>query len=172
MQDKVCQVANVLRDTCRSDVALYMPMSLELPITMLACARIGAIHSVVFGGFSAEALASRIIDCKADVLTADAVMRGTKVVNLKSVADEAMDKYNDTIKHCVVKRLGSKAPANCQTMKHGRDINFHDAMNQMSTTCQLVGTMRNHYLFYIQVLGETKRCFTQQVVIWYGHIHL
>ena len=101
-------------------------MSLELPITMLACARIGAIHSVVFGGFSAEALASRIIDCKADVLiTADAVMRGTKVVNLKSVADEAMDKCNDAIKHCVVlKRLGSKAPANCQTMKHGRVLIF------------------------------------------------
>ena len=163
LQDKVCQVANVLRDTCHvkkgDRVALYMPMSLELPITMLACARIGAIHSVVFGGFSAEALASRIIDCKADVLiTADAVMRGTKVINLKSVADEAMDKCNDAIKHCVVlKRLGSKAPANCQTMKHGRDINFHDAMNQMSTTCPISWNNAEDPLFILYTSGSTGK---------------
>jgi acetyl-CoA synthetase len=71
-------------------VSIYMPMVCELPIAMLACARIGAVHSVVFGGFSSEALAQRISDCKADVLlTANAVMRGQKQIDLKAIADEA-----------------------------------------------------------------------------------
>ena len=71
-------------------VAVYMPMVPQLPIAMLACARIGAVHSVVFGGFSSESLADRIVDSKAKVLiTASGVMRGKKVIQLKQIADEA-----------------------------------------------------------------------------------
>jgi acetyl-CoA synthetase len=90
---EVCRVANWLKQQgikAGESVAIYMPMVLQLPITMLACARIGAVHSVVFGGFSAEALADRIHNCRAKVLvTASGVMRGTKAVQLKQIADEA-----------------------------------------------------------------------------------
>ncbi len=73
-------------------VAIYMPMLLELPLAMLACARIGAVHSVVFGGFSAEALGGRMEDCRAKVLlTASGVMRGPKHIELKKIADKALD---------------------------------------------------------------------------------
>jgi acyl-coenzyme A synthetase/AMP-(fatty) acid ligase len=93
---EVCRVANWLKSkgVCQGEtVALYMPMILQLPIAMLACARIGAVHSVVFGGFSADALADRIINCGARVLvTANGVMRGTKVVQLKTIADQACGK--------------------------------------------------------------------------------
>ena len=93
--DEVSRVANWLRSVGvgKGDtVALYMPRICELPIAMLACARIGAIHSVVFGGFSADALASRMVDCKAKVLiTATAVMRGKKAINLSDIAREGLN---------------------------------------------------------------------------------
>jgi acetyl-CoA synthetase len=73
-------------------VAIYMPMLVELPIAMLACARIGAVHSVVFGGFSAEALSQRILDCRPNiVLTTSGVRRGAKVIKLKEIVDEALE---------------------------------------------------------------------------------
>lgn len=88
--DEVCRVANWLKSVGvqKGDaVAIYMPMHAELPIAMLACARIGAVHSVVFGGFSADALAGRMADCKAKVLiTSSAVMRGPKRIDLKKVS--------------------------------------------------------------------------------------
>lgn len=90
---EVCRVSNWLKQQgvkAGDAVAIYMPMVVQLPIAMLACARIGAVHSVVFGGFSAEALADRIVNCEAKVLiTASGVMRGTKAVQLKKIADEA-----------------------------------------------------------------------------------
>jgi acetyl-CoA synthetase len=90
---EVCRVANWLKSkgVCPGEtVALYMPMILQLPIAMLACARIGAVHSVVFGGFSADALADRIVNCGARVLiTATGVMRGNKAIALKRIADQA-----------------------------------------------------------------------------------
>lgn len=91
--EEVCRVANWLRGAgvqAGDAVAIYMPMVPQLPIAMLACARIGAVHSVVFGGYSCESLADRIVDSKAKVLvTASGVMRGTKVIQLKQIADEA-----------------------------------------------------------------------------------
>lgn len=91
---KTCQLANYLRKrgVKKGDrVCIYMPMVPELPIAMLACARIGAVHSVVFGGFSAESLAGRILDCKSDVLlSCSAVKRGAKGLNLKGIVDEAL----------------------------------------------------------------------------------
>lgn len=74
-------------------MALYMPMIPELVMTMLACARIGAMHSIVFAGFSADAFAERIVDARAKVIvTCDAVWRGNKLINLKKIVDEAIDK--------------------------------------------------------------------------------
>lgn len=163
LQSKVCQVANALRQSCgvqKGDrVALYMPMTLELPITMLACARIGAIHSVVFGGFSAEALASRILDCDAKVLiTADAVMRGTKMVELKSVADIAMEKCNNTVRHCLVlKRLGAQAPSACQTVQAGRDLDFGEEVEKASTDCPISWNNAEDPLFILYTSGSTGK---------------
>ncbi|CAI0555796.1 unnamed protein product [Linum tenue] len=91
---QVCQVANYLRDigVKKGDaVVIYLPMLMELPIAMLACARIGAVHSVVFAGFSADSLAQRIMDCKPKVvLTCNAVKRGSKVIHLKDIVDAAL----------------------------------------------------------------------------------
>ena len=109
LKAKVCRVANVLKSkgVKKGDrVALYLPMTVDLPISMLACARIGAVHSVVFGGFSSDALAARIKDSGSKVLiTADGVGRGEKVINLKSIADTAMDSLGaeDQVETCLVR---------------------------------------------------------------------
>ncbi|XP_024998191.2 acetyl-coenzyme A synthetase, cytoplasmic isoform X1 [Gallus gallus] len=116
---KVCQFANVLRNhgVKKGDrISIYLPMILELVIAMLACARIGAIHSVVFAGFSADSLCERILDCGCSLLiTADAFYRGDKLVNLKQIADEALQKSKDKgfpLKKCiVVKHLGREEVA-------------------------------------------------------------
>jgi len=103
--DKVKRFANVLKSKGvgkGDNVAIYLPMVAELPIAMLACARIGAVHSVVFGGFSAEALASRVIDSKAKVLvTADGTMRGKKLIDLLNIADTAMALVDKSGEHKV-----------------------------------------------------------------------
>ncbi|XP_050773275.1 acetyl-coenzyme A synthetase, cytoplasmic isoform X3 [Gopherus flavomarginatus] len=111
---KVCQFANVLREqgVKKGDrVSIYMPMIIELVVAMLACARIGALHSIVFAGFSADSLCERILDSNCSLLiTADAFYRGDKLINLKQIADEALEKCKDKdspLKNCiVVKHLG------------------------------------------------------------------
>ena len=109
-------------------VAIYMPMVLELPIAMLACARIGAMHSVVFGGFSAEALAQRIVHSGSKILvTADGVMRATKFIELKGIADDAMEisaAEGNAIETCIVyerNAAGMPAPV---AMQAGRDTTW------------------------------------------------
>uniref|UniRef100_A0A915J049 acetate--CoA ligase n=1 Tax=Romanomermis culicivorax TaxID=13658 RepID=A0A915J049_ROMCU len=93
--DEVCKFANVLRrlGVRRGHrVVIYLPMILELSVVMLACARIGAVHSIVFGGFSAEALASRVIDAGADIIvTANGVFRGKTLLKLKNIVDDAIN---------------------------------------------------------------------------------
>src|SRR5579862_9405874 len=126
---EVNRFANVLRGlgVARGDrVAIYMPMIPELPIAMLACARIGAVHSVVFGGFSAQSLRDRINDQQAvALLTADGGFRRGHTVPLKQMADEALED-TPSIKHVVVvKREGAAAPV---TMHAGRDHWYHDLM--------------------------------------------
>lgn len=92
---KVCKFANMLKSlgVKKGDrVAIYMPLVIELAVAILACARIGAIHSVVFGGYSSGSLAQRLMDCKAKILiSGDGNMRGSKVIHLKDAADEALE---------------------------------------------------------------------------------
>lgn len=140
---EVCRFANALKakGVQKGDrVAMYMPMTPELAFAVLACARIGAIHSVVFGGFSAESLADRILDsyCKV-LLTSDGVYRGKKQLHFKEVSDQAMQICADKghkVETCIVlKRLGDKIEKPV-TMHDGRDIWWHDAIADQSTDCE------------------------------------
>jgi len=134
-------------------VTIYLPMIPEAAIAMLACARIGAIHSVVFGGFSAGALASRIEDCKSDiVITADEGVRGGRAMPLKANADNAM-KEAFGVKRCiVVKRTGGKVP-----WKAGRDVWYDDLVASASQDCPLEEMGAEDPLFILYTSGSTGR---------------
>lgn len=160
---EVCKFANVLKSfgVKKGDrVSIYMPMILELPIAMLACARIGAIHSIVFGGFSPDSLGDRIVDSTCQFLvTADGVMRGAKAINLKAVADEAVDRADRQgvkVKTCVVfRRLGeTKLPV---TMKAGRDHWWHDVMKSASPNCDCEWMDAEDPLFVLYTSGSTGK---------------
>src|SRR5690606_30542080 len=121
LHERVCKMANVLKEqgAKKGDrVCVYLPMIPELPVALLACARIGAIHSVVFAGFSSSALISRIndLDCKV-LITSDGSFRGNKSLNLKSIVDEALEKPSSIEKVLVVNRTGTEIQ-----MKEGRDL--------------------------------------------------
>ncbi len=153
---EVCKFANVLKESGvrKGDrVAVYMPMIPELPIALLACARIGAVHSVVFGGFSADALRDRINDAKAKILiTADGGWRRGTVVPLKQMADDAM-KGSPTIERAlVVKRIGD--PVN---MQEGRDYWWHEAMADASAVCPPEQLDSEHPLFILYTSGSTGK---------------
>lgn len=121
LYERVGKMSNVLRDQGikKGDrVSVYLPMIPELAVTMLACARIGAVHSVVFAGFSSSALASRINDSETKlVITSDGGYRGNKVLDLKSIVDDALEKCPTVEKVLVVKRTNNEV-----TMKEGRDV--------------------------------------------------
>jgi acetyl-CoA synthetase len=131
LHQEVCKFAKILRQKGmrKGDrVAVYLPMVPELPITMLACARIGAIHSVVFGGFSADSLRSRIKDCGAKMLiTADGGFRGGRVIPLKRNADEALAACPEVKTCIVVRRTGTGV-----TMKNRRDSWWEDEMSDVN----------------------------------------
>src|SRR5271170_8464130 len=153
---EVCRFANALkaRGIMTGDrVAIYMPMVPEAAVAMLACARIGVIHTVVFGGFAAEALADRINDAKAvAVITADGGWRRGKIVELKKNVDEALAKTS-TIKHCfVVKRTGQEI-----SMTPGRDVWFHDAIAGMEGDCPAAELDSEHLLFILYTSGTTGK---------------
>ncbi len=135
-------------------VAIYMPMIPELPIAMLACARIGAPHTVVFGGFSAEALGGRINDCGAKVLiTADGGWRRGKKLPLKPHADEAVAGA-PTIEHVlVVDRLKDGVA----TMEPGRDVWWHDIVDRQSAVCPPVAVDSEHMLYLLYTSGTTAK---------------
>jgi acetyl-CoA synthetase len=136
-------------------VAIYMPMIPELPIAMLACARIGAPHTVVFGGFSAEALASRIDDAQAKLLiTADGGWRRGKAVDLKTAADAAVAQ-SSTIEHTIVVRRVEDAVE--VTMAEGRDLWWHDIVDRQAADCPAVPVEAEHMLYLLYTSGTTAK---------------
>lgn len=153
---EVSRFANVLISlgvTKGDRVAIYMPMIPELPIAMLGCARIGAIHSVVFGGFSAEALKDRVNDAQAKIIiTADGGYRKGEVVPLKEKADEAADKSPCVEKVIVVNRTGNHVQ-----MKDGRDLWWHELMKDSSDKCEAVPLDSEHPLFILYTSGTTGK---------------
>ena len=159
---EVCKCANVLKGkgVKKGDrVSIYMPMVPELAIAMLACARIGAVHSIVFGGFSAEALGDRIVDSTCEtLLTADGVFRGAKAVPLKTNADDAIaiaDRKGVNVKTCiVVKRVGDKIPTE---MTSGRDEWWHDVMAKASPECEPEWMDAEDPLFILYTSGSTGK---------------
>jgi acetyl-CoA synthetase len=156
LHDQVCRMANVLtaQGVAKGDrVVLYMPMIPEAAYAMLACARIGAIHSVVFGGFSADALANRINDCDARILiTADYAPRGGKATPLKANADAALLHCNDRVKCLVVKHTGGQT-----TWTEGRDIDLRAEMAAASPVCPPAEVGAEDPLFILYTSGSTGK---------------
>ncbi len=156
LHQEVCRFANVLLNNGveKGDrVCIYMPMVPELAFAVLACARIGAIHSVVFGGFSAQALAQRIddADCKI-LLTTDSVMRGKKEVRLKDISDEAMQKSGNIEKCIVLKRTGNDIH-----MEEGRDSWWHDELEEVSSENEAEVMNAEDPLFILYTSGSTGK---------------
>ena len=159
---EVCKFANVLKShgVKKGDrVSIYMPMVIELSIAMLACARIGAIHSIVFGGFSSTALADRIVDSSCTVvITTDGGFRGAKAIPIKANADEAMtlaEQQGVHVKTCVVvQRVGEKVPV---LMKNGRDLWWHDEMSKADPVCEPEVMESEDPLFILYTSGSTGK---------------
>ena len=158
LHKEVCRFANVLKKkgVKRGDrVAIFLPMVPELAISLLACARLGAVHSVVFAGFSAVALQSRIEDCEAKVLiTGDAVLRGGKAIPLKPSADEALQTC-PTVQHCrVVQRASTDTK-----MQAGRDTWWHEEMaaSDLDAPCPPESMDAEDMLFILYTSGSTGK---------------
>jgi acetyl-CoA synthetase len=175
----VCKFANVLKKfgVKKGDrVSIYLPMIPELPIAMLACARIGAIHSVVFGGFSSEALRDRINDCGSKVLiTADGYYRNGRIVQNKANANEALKDCPGVERVVVVRRLGIDVP-----FEKERDVWWHEEMakNDIKLSCEPVAMDAEDTLFILYTSGSTGKpkgvihttggylLFVQQTLKW------
>src|SRR6185312_15908057 len=153
---EVCRFANVLKaqGVKKGDrVTIYLPMIPEAAYAMLACTRIGAVHSVVFAGFSPDSLAGRITDCASTiVLTADEGLRGGKPIPLKKNTDEAIKKAPGVKSVVVVKRTGGKID-----MQAGRDVWYHDAAAKVSTDCKPEEMGAEDPLFILYTSGSTGK---------------
>jgi acetyl-CoA synthetase len=156
LHENVCRLANVLkaRGVRKGDrVTIYMPMIPEAVFAMLACARIGAVHSVVFGGFSPDSLIGRIQDCKSDVvITADEGLRGGRKVPLKANADEALKACPNVKTAIVVRRTGGTVG-----WVEGRDVWYHEAMTSASRVCPPAEMGAEDPLFILYTSGSTGK---------------
>ncbi len=154
LHTQTCKMANILRDlgVGKSDrVVIYMPMIPEAAYAMLACARIGAIHSIVFAGFSPDALASRVNGSEAKVvITADYAPRGGKATPLKSNADQALLHCSDSVKCLVVKRTGGQT-----TWTEGRDFDYKALAEDAADTCAPEAMNAEDPLFILYTSGST-----------------
>ena len=156
LHEEVSRLANALKanGVRKGDrVTIYLPMIPEAAFSMLACARIGAIHSVVFGGFSPDSLAGRVQDCDSGlVITADEGLRGGKRVPLKANVDTALEDCPGVKRVLVVRRTGGDV-----TMKDGRDIWYHDAIAQASADCPAEPVNAEDPLFILYTSGSTGK---------------
>lgn len=156
LHEQVCRFANVLKNIGirQGDrVCIYLPMILEGAVAMLACARIGAIHSVVFAGFSAQSITDRINDSQCSlIITADAVYRGDKKIELKKIVDEALNN-TPSIEKCIVFNHRQTEV----NMKEGRDLWWHELMAKASTDCPPQPLYAEFPLFILYTSGSTGK---------------
>ena len=152
----VCRAANVLKKlgVKKGDrVTIYLTMVPELAYMMLACARIGAIHSIIFGGFSADSISGRIIDCKSEfVITADEGVRGGKKIPLKKIIDTALESCPDVKKCLIVKRTGENI-----NIIEGRDIFYDDIVKSVDNFCEPEVMSAEDPLFILYTSGSTGK---------------
>ena len=155
LYEEVCRFSNVLKNAGAKKgdrITLYMPMIPEAVYTMLACARIGAVHSVVFGGFSPDALAGRIIDCDSHiVVTADEGMRGRKAIPLKNNVDKALENPKTNVSKVIV----VKATGNEVSFTQGRDLWYREEAENVSTDCPPEEMNAEDPLFILYTSGST-----------------
>jgi acetyl-CoA synthetase len=155
LYEEVCRFSNVLKNAGAKKgdrITLYMPMIPEAVYTMLACARIGAVHSVVFGGFSPDALAGRIIDCDSHiVVTADEGMRGRKAIPLKNNVDKALENPKTNVSKVIV----VKATGNEVSFTQGRDLWYRKEAENVSTDCPPEEMNAEDPLFILYTSGST-----------------
>ena len=156
LYEETCKFSNALRDKGikKGDrVIIYMPMVPEAAIAMLACARVGAVHSVVFAGFSSTSLADRINDCQAKmILTSDGNFRGNKTIPVKPVVDEALEKCSTIESVIVLERTKQKV-----NMTEGRDYWWHDCINGISPQCAPEILDSEDMLFILYTSGSTGK---------------
>ena len=156
LYDRVRRFANILKelDVKKGDrVILYLPMIPEAAYAMLACARIGAVHSIVFGGFSPDALADRVNDCGAKlVITADEGLRGGRTVPLKSNVDKALQKCASDVRTLVIHRTGGHVD-----MRIGHDFWYHEALNKVELDCPPEPMNAEDPLFILYTSGSTGK---------------
>ena len=156
LYEETCRFSNALKDLGikKGDrIIIYMPMVPEAAIAMLACARVGAIHSVVFAGFSSTSLADRIDDCEAKmVITSDGNFRGNKVIPVKSVVDEALEKSNSIEKVVVLKRTNQDV-----NLVENRDFWWHELVADQSSECKAEVMDSEDMLFILYTSGSTGK---------------
>jgi len=156
LRDEVSKAANGLKKlgVQKGDrVTIYLSMVPELAYTMLACARIGAVHSIIFGGFSADAIADRINNCNSDyIVTADEGIRGGKTIHLKSITDEALIHCPNVKKCIVVKRTGNRI-----NWDESRDVWYHDMIKGVSSYCEPEEMNSEDPLFILYTSGSTGK---------------